>query len=693
MYQDELGLKSRHVLKAVDKKDLVQKVVFGHLLALNRSTIVFYPPVIDDDDDCEFDVSKFSDARNFIIAAQKDKRDLNEILDFAKESGLYSEIDLLVQDSSNDVNEFLNSVLKRNLVVYSQGKVDFLFGKYLSDLQKFESFVYVARRALESETLASIEKQQLKAWLERFDCKDYSNLPSVDKFHSSLPESFSILNHGSELFKLKSRWLVDNSASLLENGNSLIHTIISSNENINVLILDDNTYDGVDEKFRNRRDIGLYCLQYGKAYVTSICPLYSYSQTAQALKEADGFNGPSIVILHRPQAATQLDSLNIAKDLIDQGKLSLYRWNPASEPSLLVDSSKPKATLEKFLKTQEALSLLVTPKNEQGIDSLQNLDKLVIEKAKESYAKLFGSLDRKKLLVLYGSDGGNAETLAKKLSREATAKGLLVRTMAMDAFETENLEAETFVLFVVSTAGQGEFPGNARETWKSLSSGNLSLSTLNYSVIALGDTHYWPRPEDAHYFAKAGKDLDSRLQKLGAKPLTTIGIGNDRDADGYMTGVAIWAPEFWTAMGVQVEAVDSGPAVASDDAIKAASNYLRGTIAQGLKDESTGQLTFYDTKLTKFHGIYQQDDRDIRDLRSRKGMEPAYSFMIRVRVPGGVCTPAQYLAMDDISEKHANSTIKLTTRQAFQFHGVLKSNLKQTIQDINSSLLGTLILI
>lgn len=103
--------------------------------------------------------------------------------------------------------------------------------------------------------------------------------------------------------------------------------------------------------------------------------------------------------------------------------------------------------------------------------------------------------------------------------------------------------------------------------------------------------------------------------------------------------------------------------------IKANSNYLRGTIVEGLADRITGAISEEDTKLLKFHGSYMQDDRDLRDERRRQKLEPAYSFMIRVRAPGGASTPEQWIAMDDIANQYANQTIKLTTRQAFQFHG------------------------
>ncbi len=131
-------------------------------------------------------------------------------------------------------------------------------------------------------------------------------------------------------------------------------------------------------------------------------------------------------------------------------------------------------------------------------------------------------------------------------------------------------------------------------------------------------------------------------------------------------------------------------AKSANEGIKDASNYLRGTILDGLANAATGSLAKDDQQLTKFHGIYQQDDRDLRKERRAKKLEPAYSFMIRVRVPGGVATPQQWLDMDRIALEHANGALKLTTRQAFQFHGVIKSNLKRSIYEINEALLDTL---
>ncbi|GAB0118156.1 NADPH-dependent assimilatory sulfite reductase hemoprotein subunit [Acidisoma sp. 7E03] len=127
-----------------------------------------------------------------------------------------------------------------------------------------------------------------------------------------------------------------------------------------------------------------------------------------------------------------------------------------------------------------------------------------------------------------------------------------------------------------------------------------------------------------------------------------------------------------------------------NEGIKAASRGLRGGIAEGLRDVITGQLDEDDTQLTKFHGIYQQDDRDVRAERGRKKMEKAFSFMARVRVPGGQMTPAQWLALDDIAEERTSGSLRVTTRQAIQFHGIIKSNLQPAIASINKALMDTL---
>ena len=127
-----------------------------------------------------------------------------------------------------------------------------------------------------------------------------------------------------------------------------------------------------------------------------------------------------------------------------------------------------------------------------------------------------------------------------------------------------------------------------------------------------------------------------------------------------------------------------------NERIKEASEYLRGTIAEGLREEITGGIVEDDQQLVKFHGMYLQDDRDLRPERTRKKMEKAFAFMIRVRIPGGVLKPEQWLVLDEIARTYAGGSMRMTTRQTVQLHGVIKFNLKAALQAIDKVLLNTI---
>src|SRR5258708_40276879 len=114
--------------------------------------------------------------------------------------------------------------------------------------------------------------------------------------------------------------------------------------------------------------------------------------------------------------------------------------------------------------------------------------------------------------------------------------------------------------------------------------------------------------------------------------------------------------------------------------IKKASDGLRGTIEESLQNEITGAISEDDQALLKFHGMYQQDDRDRREERAEKKLERLYSFMIRLRLPGGFLKPEQWIATHHIAGEHSTGVIKITTRQTLQLHGLLNSDLRPTIK-------------
>lgn len=130
--------------------------------------------------------------------------------------------------------------------------------------------------------------------------------------------------------------------------------------------------------------------------------------------------------------------------------------------------------------------------------------------------------------------------------------------------------------------------------------------------------------------------------------------------------------------------------LAANEGTKKASNFLRGTIAEDLKDTSTGAISETNSQLTKFHGLYLQDDRDQRIALRKAGKEKAYGFMLRVRLPGGRATPQQWLLLDQMADQVAAPSLRITTRQTFQFHGVVKGNLKTLIRGMHSVLLDSI---
>jgi sulfite reductase (NADPH) hemoprotein beta-component len=583
------------------------------------------------------------------------------------------------------------------------------FGSLIARKEHRKRFIREVEEASKSSSFATDVPQ---TWLSRWAL----NVNEAAKANKIAPDVISRLsNDGSQLsrellkskklFFEESQWLVGSDAWAYDIGNSGVHHVLASGANVNMLIIDSQPYSErtAADPTRRKKDIGLYAMNFGNAYVASTAVYGSYTQVLQAMAEAEQFKGPSVVVAYLPyhqENDSALSVLQETKKAIDLGYWPLYRWNPENEekgePKFALDSERIKRELEEFLRRDNQLTQLMNrhPKFSSALSASYGTEVRALQKrqAKDAYEKLLEGLFGAPLTILFASDGGNAENIAKRLGNRGRARGLKTTVMAMDDFPIEDLATEENVVFITSTAGQGEFPVNGRGLWEHVkNSGDLDLSTINYSVFGLGDSHYWPRKEDKIYYNKPAKDLDARVAFLGARKLADIGLGDDQDPDAYQTGYSDWEPRLWQALGVdKVEGLPEEPAPMTNEDIKIQSNYLRGTIEEGLVDESTGAISASDAQLTKFHGTYMQDDRDIRDERKAQGLEPAYSFMIRCRLPSGVATPKQWLQMDAISSSHGNETMKLTTRQTFQFHGVIKKKLRGAMRAINQSLMDTI---
>jgi sulfite reductase beta subunit-like hemoprotein/flavodoxin len=456
------------------------------------------------------------------------------------------------------------------------------------------------------------------------------------------------------------------------------------------------------------RQLGLYAMNYGNSYVASICVEENHAHAVKALLEADQFQGPAIIL-----ACTLKDS-----------KWPLYRWNPHAShlqqygyghaQKFNLDSVSLQQDVSEFLRHDQQLTLIAkqTPDFSDELNSLEHAAKVKQQELKKHYKHLAEALLESngkgkaggqdgqaskpdlQLLVLYGSDSGKGASVASRIAEKIEKAGYgETRCMEANEYPLDTLDEEKHVILVFSTAGQGEDCANAKKFCKAITDRTSNFpKSLKFAVFGLGDSSYWGAGtvDSARYFCAPSKRMFDKFKKLQATPLvSTCYCGDDRHDDGFETQLALFEKAVYEALNVLGLSQASEQAHVDDD-IKIDSNYLRGTIKEGLEDLSTGKLVFEDTKITKFHGIYQQDDRDLRDKLDNDGKERAYSFMIRIGVPGGIATAEQYLMMDDLCTQYANGRLKVTTRQAYQFHGVIKKNLKTTMQGINRACLNTL---
>ena len=456
---------------------------------------------------------------------------------------------------------------------------EFGFGSLLARKEHRKRFFNEIQAASQSkEFVTESVKPWLSKWLENVNDKKKAE-QLADEVISRLQTDGSPLSQNlfakKGLFRSESQWLVGSDAWAYDLGNSGIHHVIASGENVNVLIIDSTPYSerAANDAARRKKDIGLYAMNYGNTYVASVAVYSSYTQVLQAFIEADQFDGPSVVVAYLPyfsESESPLTVLQETKKAVDIGYWPLYRWNPENEekdePNFSLDSERIKNELKEFLARDNHLTQLMRrhPEFSSSLSQDYGTEVRALQKknAKEAYAKLLDGLAGAPLTILFASDNGNAETLSKRLGNRGKARGLKTMVMAMEDYPIEDLPTEENIVFIVSVAGQGEFPQNGRALWDSIKDNtDLDLVNVNYSVFGLGDSHYWPRKEDKHYFNKPGKDLDRVLGNLGGKSIAAIGLGDDQDPDGYQTAYQNWEPLIWQALGVdKVEGLPEEPA-------------------------------------------------------------------------------------------------------------------------------------
>ncbi|KAF1791026.1 thiamine diphosphate-binding fold [Phytophthora cactorum] len=467
---------------------------------------------------------------------------------------------------------------------------EFGFGVHLGILAKRQELKDKVKALVSGEHAKEIVSQRLLECLVQWSDKQPK--------HEELANEITILLENeqhqggvlAEIYALKqyfaplSQWILGSEEFSRDVGASGVHQVLASGENVNLLILDTEPMNAVSRSNR-KRDLGLYAMQYGNAYVASVALYDSYSQVLRALNEADAFDGPSIVLAYAPSAKNMEQE---TKEAVTSGYWPLYRYNPLledveGEKAFSLESPSIKKELLTFLQRNNQLSLfakqaLTGPTAASVTEKYEQIGQQALKTSFEALLNGFGGQQQEPWQV---------DTKLWLLNVEKMDMNEMTINQLLDEANDEN----AYVVFVCSTAGQGEFPNNGKEFWGELS-GFSSTLPLQYAVFGMGDSLYWPREDEKHYFCKAPVDLDAKLSELGAKRIIDLAKGDDQDEDGPMT-------QFETGSR---------------------------SLAEGLEDRTTKALAADDTQLTKFHGIYQQDDRDLREQMRLEKKEKAFGF-------------------------------------------------------------------
>ena len=400
-----------------------------------------------------------------------------------------------------------------------------------------------------------------------------------DKF-----QSVAQLSIHKDMIVSPSHWIVGGDGWAYDIGFGGLDHVLVSGAKVNILVLDTEMYSNTGGqvskstpksavvkfasggKKEQKKDLGEYARGLRSCYVASISLGANYNQAVQAFKEADEFPGPSLLIAYSPcidwgPKFGMAGMVPQMKEAVESGYWPLYRYDPrkelAGEQALVHDSRRVDTeALEKYLANENRYSSLqrLNPERAKSLHSelkwfagerhkrLQR-EALSEEELIELVKGSVGEAGGEKTLVLYGSETGNAEEVAKGLAYQMKQRGVKVMLRCMDQVDPADLpRLAKHVVAVISTAGQGEYPDNSKAFMHKIldkSQPTDLLKGVTFSTFGLGDRHYV-------YFNKAGKDLDQRFQELGGTRFTPSAWGDDQDPDKYETALEDWTPSVWT---------------------------------------------------------------------------------------------------------------------------------------------------
>jgi len=403
----------------------------------------------------------------------------------------------------------------------------------------------------------------------------------------------------SQIFRLKdllmkpSMWMFGGDGWANDIGYGGIDHVMAGGHNVKIVVFDTEVYSntggqsskatpmGAVAKFAQggrtqvKKDLGALAMAYRHIYVASCAIGANYKQTVQAFAEAEAYKGPALIVCYSPciehRTKTGLSQMSLdMKDAVECGYWPLYRYNPKLEKvgqnPFCLDSKKLTGDVQKFLIKQNRYAQLCRSSPELAEELHTKLEVHLKERHEDMRAKAAPPVDSTKLvnglakaqangtgeplLILYGSDTGVTEQVAKRFSGLCSERGLQVRKTAdldelSEVGDLKEAAAGATLVVMCATCGHGDFPQNAGLFWSSLSAPEVApkaLEGLKFCTFGMGDRSY------ADSFCEAAKLIDDRLAALGAERLLEMGIGDDRDEDKWETGFNVWLPNFWKAV-------------------------------------------------------------------------------------------------------------------------------------------------
>lgn len=429
----------------------------------------------------------------------------------------------------------------------------------------------------------------MTSWLEHFHDMDTQS-KYADEVMKLLKEGegekHHLLKHiqnSADLLPPVSHWIIGGDGWAYDIGYGGVDHVLARGENVNILVLDTEMYSNTGGqvskstsqaavvKFASggkphaKKDLGHIAMLYENVYVASIAMGANYAQAVQAFKEAEEYNGTSLIIAYSPcidWGIEMKNMMNAQKAAVDSGYWPLYRYDPrrvsSGETPFQLDSRRIKGDLITMLESENRFATLSRNDPEHASKLRGQLGDTInrrMHKMKRSsmdefelldeLKKLVGEQTGEKITILYASETGNTADLAKYLAYEMKRRDVRTQVLPYDDFAVEDLAGESVVINLAATCGQGEWPQNSRNFWAEISDPDLPsdlLKDTKFATFAMGDSGYV-------FYNEVGKLMDERFTELGGQRIMPLGLGDDQAEDKWETAWEEWEPELWNELG------------------------------------------------------------------------------------------------------------------------------------------------